>query len=218
MSVSSACANPGQRNVNLRGTLKVALHRGAQFLMLPLALLAWRESSFTERQGEVVFYTCAHLVALRPGLPGGFLRRAFYSLTLDHCSADCHIGFGTLFAHRQASVGDHVYIGSYALFGAVTLGDHTLVGSRASILSGHALHELDDDGRWTPYSHERLQRITVGENVWIGEAAVIAANVGSGAMIGAGSVVTSEIRPSIVVAGNPARFVRKREPEEDAGA
>ncbi|MEO0438320.1 MAG: DapH/DapD/GlmU-related protein, partial [Pseudomonadota bacterium] len=113
-------------------------------------------------------------------------------------------------------VGNHVYIGSYALFGSVALENHTLVGSRVSILSAHPLHELDEDGYWTPYDPDLLERITIGENTWIGEAAVIGADIGSGAMIGAGSVVTTPIRGSIVVAGNPARFVRKLEIGDEA--
>ncbi|MDP5052352.1 MAG: hypothetical protein NWP69_01065, partial [Congregibacter sp.] len=173
----------------MKPTAKSLLHRVSQVLMAPLAALCWVESALSDSQSEVVFQSCTQFVALFPGLPGAFLRRAFYSLTLEHCSADCHIGFGSLFAHRQASVGDHVYIGNYTLLGSVSLGDHALIGSRASVLSGHALHVLDDAGRWTPYSAERLERIHIGENAWVGESAVVAANVGESTMIGAGSVV-----------------------------
>jgi len=188
---------------------KSLLHRTSQILVSPLGALCWLESAATSNRSESVFQACAQLVAVFPGLPGAFLRRAFYTLTLESCSAHCHIGFGTLFAHRQASVGNHVYIGNYALLGSASLGDHALIGSRASVLSGHALHVLDDGGRWTPYSADRLERVHIGENAWIGEAAVIAADVGESTMIGAGSVVTSIVRPFIVVAGNPARFVRR---------
>jgi acetyltransferase-like isoleucine patch superfamily enzyme len=197
----------------MKPAAKSLFHRISQVLMSPFGALCWLESITTRGRSELIFNSCTQFVALLPGLPGAFLRRAFYTLTLESCSAHCHIGFGSLFAHRQASVGRHTYIGNYALLGSVTLGDHALIGSRASVLSGHALHVLDDGGRWTPYSAERLERVCIGENAWIGEAAVIAADIGESAMVGAGSVVTSTVRPLIVVAGNPARFVRRLDAE-----
>ena len=110
-------------------------------------------------------------MALLPGLPGAFIRRGYYTLTLEHCSSQCHIGFGSIFAHRRARLADHVYIGSYALFGSVELEAHALIGSRVSVLSGQALHVLEDDGRWSPYDAERLETVRVGANSWVGEAA-----------------------------------------------
>jgi acetyltransferase-like isoleucine patch superfamily enzyme len=61
---------------------------------------------------------------------------------------------------------------------------------------------------WTPYSSDRLSRVTLENNVWIGEGAIVAADVSEGVMVGAGAVVTTSIKPHVIVAGNPARFVR----------
>ena len=57
--------------------------------------------------------------------------------------------------------------------------------------------------------------IIVGNDVWIGSNAVILpnCNIGDGAIIGAGAVVTSDIEPYTVVGGIPARFIKKRELE-----
>ena len=192
----------------MRATSKNLLHLFSQGLALPLALACWVEEAASGGRGEIIFNTCGHIVAMLPGLPGAFIRRGFYTLTLESCSKHCHIGFGTIFAHRQATVAKHVYVGSYALFGSVALEEHVLLGSRVSVLSGHALHVLEDSGRWSPYEPERLERVRIGANSWVGEAAVIVAEVGRGSMIGAGSVVTTAVRDSVVVAGNPARFVR----------
>jgi len=188
---------------------KILLHRLSQLLVAPLGICCWLEKHFLGEGRELVFNTCAQFVAMLPGLPGAFLRRAFYTQTLDFCAAHCHIGFGTVFSHRNAQVQEYVYIGNYALIGAAVLGRHALIGSRVSILSGPSLHELDDDGRWTPYSPERLETVRIGENCWIGETAVISADIGEGSMVGAGAVVSTAVRGGIVVAGNPARFVRK---------
>ena len=54
--------------------------------------------------------------------------------------------------------------------------------------------------------------IKVGHDVWIGKRAIILPNVsiGSGAIVGAGSVVTKDVPPYAVAAGNPARIIRYR--------
>ncbi|MEO1082435.1 MAG: acyltransferase [Pseudomonadota bacterium] len=193
----------------LRASLKSGLHLVCQVVVAPLGILCWLEKHAPGSESEGVFGFCAQLLAVFPGLPGAFLRRAFYSLTLDHCSAHCHIGFGTLFSHRNVNVGDFAYIGNYALIGSADIGAHALIGSRVSILSGASLHERDENGGWTSYAPERRETVHVGAHVWIGEAAVISADVGAGSMVGAGAVVTSAVREAVVVTGNPARFVRR---------
>jgi len=193
----------------MKVVIKSVLNFVCKVLVFPFAIICKVEEKFMPGQAEVVFNACAQLMAIFPGLPGAFLRRAFYSLTLESCSPDCHIGFGTIFSHRSATIEKHVYIGNYVLLGSVDIGEYSLIGSRASILNGEALHELDEDGRWTPFSADRLSRLSIDKNVWIGEAALIMANVGEGSLIGAGSVVTAPIKSHILVAGNPARFVKK---------
>lgn len=55
-------------------------------------------------------------------------------------------------------------------------------------------------------------RVKIGHDVWIGRSAIILAGVtvGDGAVIGAGSVVTKDVPPYAIVAGNPARLIRYR--------
>lgn len=59
--------------------------------------------------------------------------------------------------------------------------------------------------RWTA-------RTTIGNDVWIGEKCLIKAGVtiGHGAVVGMGSVVTKDVPPYAIVAGNPARLIRIR--------
>lgn len=208
----------------MRNKLKIALNLVCKIVMLPFAVLCMAEQHFWPRS-ELVFNTFAQLAAILPGIPGAFLRRGFYHWTLEECSLNCHIGFGTVFSHRQTIVEDHVYIGNYALIGSAHLQQHCLIGSRTSILSGKALHVIGDDGLWTPYTAERLSRVVLGRNVWVGESAVIVSDIGENSMVGAGAVVTTAVKPGIIVTGNPARFVGKLQPEaasesakEQAGA
>ncbi len=188
--------------------LKSFLNRLSQILSLPLVILCKLEEILISKDVDIIFNTCTHVFALLPGLPGVFLRRGFYSLALEKCSLNSYIGFGSIFSHRVTTVEEHVYIGSYALIGSSNIGKYCLIGSRASILSGTSLHELDEQGRWTPYSADRLEKITLGKNVWVGEGAIVAADIGEGAMVGAGAVVTSKTKSHIMVTGNPARFVK----------
>ena len=187
--------------------LKNILNRICQVIVLPLAFLCWVEERIA-RTSETIFHMCTHIMAILPGLPGVFLRRAFYSLTLSRCSLNCHIGFGSLFTHRNAVVEDHVYMGVYCIIGSARLRKKTLIGSRVSIVSGKEHHSLDAQGEWTPFDPRRITQVTVGPNVWVGEGALIMDDVGEGSLVGAGAVVSSRVRAHVVVAGNPARFIR----------
>lgn len=53
--------------------------------------------------------------------------------------------------------------------------------------------------------------ITIGDNCWLGGNVIVlpGVNIGSGSVIGAGSVVTHDIPPSSLAYGNPAKVVRK---------
>ena len=198
----------------MRQVIKYILNLLSLILVLPLIIICKLEEFILSRDVELFFHICAHFLALLPGLPGAFLRRAFYSQTLDKCSLHSHIGFGSIFSHRSTTIEKHVYIGSYAIIGSAHLGEHCLIGSRVSILSGKELHVLGDNGMWTPYSAERLNQVKLANNVWVGEGAIIAADIGEGSMIGAGSVITTDVKPHVIVTGNPARFVKNLENNE----
>ncbi len=182
----------------------------ALVLALPAASLCWLERALNPT-GEGIFQFWAHCFALAPGVPGNYLRRGFYRLTIDRCHGRFIIGFGALFVHRKVEVQEGVYIGPYAIVGSAVLRKRCSIGSRVSLLSGANLHELGEDGRWTPYDPSRLQQIDIGEDVFIGEAAVVMADVGERAMVSAGAVVSAPVPRELVVAGNPARFVRRIE-------
>lgn len=55
-----------------------------------------------------------------------------------------------------------------------------------------------------------FEKIVIGEDTWIGNCSMVMANVGKKCIIGAGSVVTNDVEDFSIVAGNPAKLIRKR--------
>ena len=159
-------------------------------------------------QLEVVFVLFAQWCALIPGLPGDYLRIAYYRLTLKACSLDSRIQFGSYFAHAQAVVGRNVYIGSYCILGRTHIGDRAQIASSVQILSGGKQHPRGADGRILGAEHGTFETVNIGSDSWIGAASIVLAEVGSRTTIGAGSVVAYAIPSDCVAVGNPARVIR----------
>jgi acetyltransferase-like isoleucine patch superfamily enzyme len=159
-------------------------------------------------RGEGLFLLGTHLVALVPGRPGTYLRAAYYWATLDACSWESHIGFGSLFTHRGAAVGACVSTGAYCVIGHARIGPGTMLGSRVSVPSGKRQH-FDDSGALS--TDTRYDTVSIGRGCWIGEAAVVMADVGDGAVISAGAVVTRPVPAGSIAGGNPAKVLRTME-------
>jgi acetyltransferase-like isoleucine patch superfamily enzyme len=87
----------------------------------------------------------------------------------------------------------------------ISIAQSCAISWNANILDGN-LHELIVDG----VPHPRARQVTLGSYAWIGcGATVLGAKIGAGAVVGAGSVVTADVPEKVVVAGNPARTIRK---------
>lgn len=161
------------------------------------------------------FYGWSQLFSLLPGLVGVYLRRAFYRMVLPACGRDVCISFGTVFSHPTATLGERVYIGIGCMVGDVTLEDDALVGSHVSIINGrrqHGIERLDIPVREQPGEYPR---VVIGQDAWIGDRAVVTANVGRQAVVGAAAVVTKPVPDFAIVVGNPARIHGFREQAGD---
>ncbi|MFO0809869.1 MAG: acyltransferase [Gemmataceae bacterium] len=192
--------------MNLRSLVRDGVVYATVVLLVPVWLPAWVERRVS--RGETWFVFGAELVSLVPGKPGIFVRRAYYRMTLNSCASDASIGFGTLFAHPDAEVHPGVYVGSRCTFGKAVLGRDATVGSNVDVLSGRRQHGFGRFDVAVQRQGGEFQQIQIGPNCWLGNSAVVMADVGEASVIGAGSVVVKPIPPRSVAVGNPAVVLR----------
>ena len=193
----------------MKNALKGLANTIALLLVLP-AYVLYRLAGLVLGR-EKAFPGWSQAFSLLPGLTGVYLRRAFYRLTLRRCAADCCLSFGTVFSHSTAEVGRGVYVGLYCVLGDVTLEEDVLLGSQVSVLNGggqHGIERLDVPIREQPGT---WQRVTIGRDSWIGDRAVVLADIGHHCVIGAGSVVTKPIPDYAIAVDSPARVLRYRD-------
>jgi acetyltransferase-like isoleucine patch superfamily enzyme len=108
----------------------------------------------------------------------------------------------------EAEVGDRAYIGRRCGIGFATVGAGAMLADGVQILSGGREHGLSGDGDRQDQAQE-FRRVTVGAGAWIGTNAVVMADVGDGAVVGAGAVATKPIPPRTVAVGVPAKVIRR---------
>ena len=111
----------------------------------------------------------------------------------------------------RLKIGDGTIIGDNALLAAgrgLTIGKNVNLSSNVSIYSGAHDHR-DPYFRSTPAT---TRPVNIGDRVWIGSNAIIltGVNIGEGAVVCAGAVVTKDVEPYAVVAGIPAKKVNER--------
>lgn len=113
------------------------------------------------------------------------------------------------------SVGQNVYIPSDVCIphnfvnkrGSLTIGDRASIAPRVTlILSSHS-----NASSASKHVTHHDNTITIGNDAWIGAGAIImnGVTIGDGAIIGCGSVVIRDVEPHTVVAGNPAKVIKK---------
>lgn len=96
----------------------------------------------------------------------------------------------------------------------VKIGARTLFGPSVSLFT--ASHPLSAAVRNGTKGPESGAPITIGEDCWIcGNVIVLpGVTIGNGSVVGAGSVVTRDVPPNCVVAGNPAKIIKRLEVED----
>ncbi len=125
-----------------------------------------------------------------------------------------------VYSYETISVGDNVNLGYNPILIAsrsrIIIGNDVMFGPEVTIRGGN--HRIDVVGKPMIAVRDSEKRpeddpgVVIESDVWIGARAIILAGVtvGRGAVVAAGAVVTRSVEPYAIVAGNPARLIRKR--------
>ncbi|MEO2126786.1 MAG: DapH/DapD/GlmU-related protein [Christiangramia sp.] len=109
---------------------------------------------------------------------------------------------------KNIKLGKRVFINAACSFldlGGIVIEDDVMIGPKVNILSEGHPTGISNRKRLTP------GRILIRQNAWIGAGATILAGVeiGKNAIVAAGSVVTKNVPPNVIVGGTPAKFIKE---------
>lgn len=142
------------------------------------------------------------------------IRRSICRGLFKACGLRVNIEKGAYFGDgSEVEIGDDSGIGTNCwLSGPVKIGRDVMMGPEVLIITrNHRFDSLDVPMRSQGFQEPRP--VIIGDDVWIGARAIIlpGVNIGRGAIIGAGAVVTRNVPDYAIVGGSPARLLRYRD-------
>ena len=152
---------------------------------------------------------------------------------LKSCRLGRHVAVGERVVLREVTVGDFSYFERHAEAIYTEIGKFCSIAANTRINAlEHPLERVTQHKlSYRPNEYFRYlgvdegfrqrrqgKRVTIGHDVWVGHGAVVMPGIaiGNGAGVGANAVVTRDVVRFTIVAGNPAKLLRRRFPEEIA--
>jgi virginiamycin A acetyltransferase len=191
----------------MKAALKKIIHILSMLLVLPL-IITHILVQLLRKEGIFIFAT--QLLSIVPGKLGSYLRIAFNRVTMTYCDMETVIGFATLFSQIDTEIHKGVYIGPQCNIGMCSIGENSLIASGVHIISGNNQHSFSDLNTPIQQQAGTYTKVFIGKDCWIGNGALVFANIGDHSVIGAGSVVTKDIPAYSIAVGNPARIIDSR--------
>ena len=123
-------------------------------------------------------------------------------------------------------IGNNVFMNYNSFIGsmeAVTIGNDVIIATNVRIFDnnnhptsptqGEMMSHNDFYGELWTWKYAEHKPVVIGDNVWIGEFSAIlkGVTIGKGSIVASHSVVTKDVPPYVIVAGNPARVVKRLE-------
>jgi len=158
--------------------------------------------------------------------------RNFYLVKVKYrkysIGSNFHAGRGVnLWAKSSLTIGNNFYIGRYSQIECdAKIGDNVLFANYVAVIGkyDHNYEQIgvpirlasqikDKDYNWKGLN----SKVIIEDDVWIGYGSVILSGVtiSKGSIIAAGSIVTTNVPPYSIVAGNPAKFIKQRFSKEN---
>jgi maltose O-acetyltransferase len=157
--------------------------------------------------GSILAYGYNHCIGK---FPSRWVREVYLKGWLGRLGVKTGVQIGCRFLNgRKVFLGERNVINFGCLFDGrkffIRTGSNVSIGPEATILT------LGHDPRSATFE-DRGGDVVLGDRVWIGYRAIIlpGVTIGEGAVVGAGAVVTKNVEPYAIVAGNPARKVGER--------
>ena len=140
----------------------------------------------------------------------------------DRCSLESGVYFNAAGPYTDGvsiEIGEGTFVGTGCEF---NISNHLSVGANSLIAAGTRFVDHNHGtalGAFIKDQPETSGAITLGADVWVGANSMIlqGVTIGEGAVVAAGSVVTRAVSPYTVVAGCPARAIRRRRPGSVTG-
>lgn len=128
---------------------------------------------------------------------------------------DCSIGQGCILRafHGNITIGNHCSLNPYVVIyggGGVSIGNYVRIATHTTIVASN--HRFEDVDRLIMNQGNEYKGVVIEDDVWIGANVVVldGVHIGEGSVIAAGAVVNKDVPKYSVMAGVPAKLVKKR--------